>query len=55
MNLEYLDKIELAHSKLILRNDQIVQFHLEDNFYFILKESLEMRGLFKAILRGLFE
>ena len=42
MNLEYLDKIELAHSKLILRNDQIVQFHLEDNFYFILKESLEM-------------
>jgi len=42
MNLEYLDKIELAHSKLILRNDQIVEFHLEDNFYFILKESLEM-------------
>jgi hypothetical protein len=32
MNLEYLDKIELAHSKLILRNDQIVEFHLEDNF-----------------------
>jgi hypothetical protein len=42
MNLEYLDKIELAHSKLILRNDQIVQFHLEDNFYFTLKESLEI-------------
>jgi Icc-related predicted phosphoesterase len=42
MNLEYLDKIELAHSKLILRNDQIVEFHLEDNFYFTLKESLEM-------------
>jgi predicted MPP superfamily phosphohydrolase len=42
MNLEYLDKIELAHSKLILRNDQIVEIHLEDNFYFTLKESLEI-------------
>jgi hypothetical protein len=42
MNLEYLDKIELDHSKLILRNDQIVEIHLEDNFYFTLKESLEI-------------
>ena len=42
MNLDYLDKIELAHSKIILRNDQIVEIHLENNFYFTLKESLEI-------------
>lgn len=52
MNLEYLDKIELAHSKIILESDQIVEIHFENNFYFTLKESFEINETLSKITKS---
>lgn len=52
MNLEYLDQIELAHSKIILESDQIVEIHFENNFYFTLKESFEINETLSKITKS---